>query len=183
MASEIFEEGLRIPPVKIVREGQLDESLCALILQNVRTPDERMGDLMAQIGANRIGILRLRQLMEQDGVEVWRNRWEQLMRYSETITRAVLREIPPGEYSFTDYLDDDGRGQQNLPICVRVIVPASSAGTIRFDFTGSAPQTAGSLNAPPARDAIGMLLCGSVPDSDGSAHQRRLLAACGSVRA
>lgn len=148
MASEIFEEGLRIPPVKIVRDGRLEESLWTLIRHNVRTPDERMGDLMAQIGANRIGILRLRELMEQDGVEVWRSRWEQLIRYSETITRAVLREIPPGEYRFTDYLDDDGRGQQNLPICVRISVPASSAGTIRFDFTGSAPQTAGALNAP-----------------------------------
>lgn len=148
MASEVFEEGLRVPPVLLVREGQIDESLMTLILHNVRTPDERRGDLMAQIGANRVGATRLRQLMEQEGIATWRNRWEQLMRYSEAITRAVLQEIPPGEYTFTDYLDDDGRGQQNLPICVRVSVPASTMGTIRFDFTGSAPQTAGSLNAP-----------------------------------
>jgi len=150
LATEIYEEGLRIPPVKILQGGALNESLLELILHNVRTPDERRGDLMAQIGANQVGVRRLQELLHTEGVAVWRERFEMLMRYSEQLMRAALRQIPPGEYEFVDYLDDDGRGSRDLPIRVRVVAPADGEGTVRFDFTGSAPQTAGGLNAPEA---------------------------------
>ncbi len=148
LASEIFEEGVRIPPLILVREDQIDESLLRLILSNVRTPEERWADLHAQMGANRIGALRFQHLLESEGIKVWTDRIEQLLHYSEAITRSVLSALPEGEYSFVDYLDDDGRGNKDIPICVQVAVPAGEPGTIRFDFTGSAPQVEGSLNAP-----------------------------------
>ncbi len=150
IASEIYEEGLRIPPLHILRNDRIEEPLLKLILNNVRTPDERWGDLMAQIGANRIGILRLQRLLEGEGVDLWRERWEQLLYYSEQITRSVLAQIPEGEYAHEDFLDDDGRGNLNLPIRVRVRVPDSEPGTIGFDFTGTAPVCEGGLNAPEA---------------------------------
>jgi N-methylhydantoinase B len=150
LASEIFEEGLRIPPVYLLHEDTLQRDVLQLLLTNVRTPDERQGDLYAQIGANRIGVRRLQALLETEGVEAWLERFEQLLGYSERLTRAMLRELPPGEYNFEDYLDDDGHGTRNIPIRVTVTVPASEPGTIRFDFTGSAPQCAGGVNAPEA---------------------------------
>jgi N-methylhydantoinase B len=150
LAREIFEEGLRIPPVYLLRADTLQQDVVRLLLTNVRTPEERQGDLYAQIGANRIGIRRLQSLLEQEGIERWLERFEQLLRYSETITRAVLRELPLGEYAFEDYLDDDGHGTRAIRIRAKVQVPASEPGTIRFDFTGSAPQCAGGINAPEA---------------------------------
>jgi N-methylhydantoinase B len=150
LATEIYEEGLRIPPVKILQGGARNEPLLELILHNVRTPDERRGDLMAQIGATQTGVRRLQELLHTEGVAIWYERFEMLMRYSEQLMRAALRQIPPGEYAFVDYLDDDGRGNRDLPIRVRVVAPADGEGTVRFDFTGSALQTAGGLNAPEA---------------------------------
>jgi len=150
LASEVYEEGLRIPPVKLIEKGALNDAVLQFILHNVRTPDERQGDLMAQIGANRMGAQRLQALLETEGRSVWESRFEMLMGYSEQLTRAALQQIPPGEYEFTDYLDDDGRGNRDLPIRVRVVAPATERGTVRFDFTGSAPQTEGGLNAPEA---------------------------------
>ncbi len=150
LATEIYEEGLRIPPLPMVRGDHLDETLLRFILQNVRTPEERWADLHAQIGANRIGAQRFQTLLETEGIDEWYARIEQLLSYSSAITRAVLSTIPEGEYSFVDYLDDDGRGLQLIPIRVRIQVPASEPGTIRFDFTGSASQVEGNLNAPEA---------------------------------
>ncbi|GIV06921.1 MAG: N-methylhydantoinase B [Fimbriimonadales bacterium] len=150
LASEIYEEGLRIPPVKLVEGGALNEAVLQFILHNVRTPDERQGDLMAQMGANRIGVERFQALLESEGKAVWESRFEMLMSYSEQLTRAALQQLPPGEYEFTDYLDDDGRGNRDLAIRVRVVAPGAERGTVRFDFTGSAPQTEGGLNAPEA---------------------------------
>ncbi|MCS7066529.1 MAG: hydantoinase B/oxoprolinase family protein [Fimbriimonadales bacterium] len=150
LAREIFEEGLRIPPVYLLHKDALQHDVLQLLLTNVRTPEERQGDLHAQIGANRIGIRRLQTLLEQEGIERWLERFEQLLQYSEAITRAVLRELPPGEYTFEDYLDDDGQGTRNVRIRATIVVPASESGTIRFDFTGSAPQCAGGVNAPEA---------------------------------
>jgi N-methylhydantoinase B len=89
LATEIYEEGLRIPPVKILQGGALNEPLLELILHNVRTPDERRGDLMAQIGANQMGVRRLQELLQSEGVGVWQERFEMLMRYSEQLMRAA----------------------------------------------------------------------------------------------
>lgn len=187
LASEIYEEGLRIPPVKLVEAGTINEALLELLLHNVRTPDERRGDLMAQIGANHTGIRRLQALLESEGVEVWSERIDALMDYSEQLTRAALSQIPPGEYEFVDYLDDDGRGARDIPIRVRVVVPAREIGTIRFDFTGSAAQVAGGLNAPEAvtRAAcyyvVRCLLPDEVPTNDGCWRPVEVIAPSGTV--
>ena len=187
LATEIYEEGLRIPPVKILQGGALNEPLLELILHNVRTPDERRGDLMAQIGANQVGVRRLQELLHTEGVAVWRERFEMLMRYSEQLMRAALRQIPPGEYEFVDYLDDDGRGSRDLPIRVRVVAPADGEGTVRFDFTGSAPQSAGGLNAPEAVTRAACyyvarcLLPEDAPTNDGCWRPIEVVAPAGTV--
>lgn len=148
LAHEIFEEGIRIPPVKLLRRNKLDEELFNLLLANVRTARERMGDLHAQIGANRVGITRFLVLLQRDGLQTWQTRFDELIAYSEQVTRSVLQSIPPGDYEFTDRLDDDGRGTSELPIRVRATLPGD--GSVRFDFTGSAKQAAGGVNAPEA---------------------------------
>lgn len=150
LAREIFEEGIRIPPIKLVREESIDESVLALILANVRTPQERRGDLMAQIGANRVGAQRLVRLLRQQGKQEWEARFEALLDYSEQVIRSLLRTLPAGTYVFEDRLDDDGQGTHDIPIRVRVQVPAGEEGSILFDFTGSAPQSAGGINATEA---------------------------------
>jgi N-methylhydantoinase B len=187
LATEIYEEGLRIPPTKIVQAGALNEPLLELILHNVRTPDERRGDLMAQIGANQMGVRRLQELLQSEGVAVWQERFEMLMRYSEQLMRAALRQIPHGEYEFVDYLDDDGRGNRDLPIRVRVVAPADGEGTVRFDFTGSAPQTAGGLNAPEAVTRAACyyvarcLLPEDAPTNDGCWRPIEVVAPAGAI--
>ncbi len=95
-AREIFQEGLRIPPVKMVRGGVVDEGLMAMVLLNVRTPKEREGDLAAQIGACRVGEQRLLQLVERYGVERLGVLGEALLDYSERLVRAELRTLPAG---------------------------------------------------------------------------------------
>ncbi|MDW8051860.1 MAG: hydantoinase B/oxoprolinase family protein [Armatimonadota bacterium] len=187
LASEVYEEGLRIPPVKLVEGGVLNETLLTMILHNVRTPEERQGDLLAQMGANQIGIRRLQELMHSEGITTWQERFESLMRYSEQLTRAALAQIPSGEYEFVDYLEDDGRGTRDIPIRVRVIAPASEPGTVRFDFTGSAPQVGGGLNAPEAvtRAAcyyvVRCLLPEEVPTNDGCWRPVEVIAPVGTV--
>lgn len=148
LAQEIFEEGIRIPPVKLLQGDALDKDLWNVLLANVRTSRERMGDLHAQIGANRVGIARFLVLLQRDGLETWQARFDELISYSEQLTRSVLKTIPPGNYEFTDRLDDDGRGSSALPIRVRATLPGD--GSIRFDFTGSAKQAASGVNAPEA---------------------------------
>jgi len=148
LAREIFEEGIRIPPVKLLRQGTIDENLLSILLANVRTPRERLGDLHAQIGANRVGAVRLPVLLQRDGLEKWQTRFNELIAYSEQVTRSLLKKIPPGSYEFSDRLDDDGRDTSDILIRVRAVLPGD--GSVRFDFTGSAPQTAGGVNAPEA---------------------------------
>jgi N-methylhydantoinase B len=144
-AREIFAEGIRIPPVRIVRSGALQHDLLALILRNVRTPGEREGDLGAQIGACRLGEERVRQLAERyrtrlDGLV------EELLRYSERLVRAAVRKLPKGVFAAEDWLDDDGVTDEPRRIAVRLRTDPASA-TLEVDFTGSSEQTAGSVNA------------------------------------
>ncbi len=107
-ATTIDEEGIRIPPVRIVRGGTVDREVLDWILRNVRTPEEREGDLDAQIGACRVGEQRMLELVAKYGMEKL-NAWiEELLDYSERLVRAELQEMPPGEFDADDWLDDDG---------------------------------------------------------------------------
>jgi N-methylhydantoinase B len=145
-ANEIFQEGLRIPPVRIVRGGQIDREMLNLILLNVRTPNEREGDLESQIGACRVGQQRLLQLVEKYGAAHLQTLIEELLDYSERLVRAQLREIPAGECSAGDWLDDDGVSDEPRRIAVRLRFDPAAA-SLDVDFAGSSAQVAGSVNA------------------------------------
>jgi N-methylhydantoinase B len=145
-AREIFQEGLRIPPVKLVRRGEMDHDLLRMILLNVRTPAEREGDLAAQIGACRVGEQRLLQLIERYGMDRLQGLGEELLNYSERLVRAELRKLPSGEFEAEDWLDDDGVNAAPVRIAVKLVMDAE-AGAIAIDFAGTSAQVAGSVNA------------------------------------
>jgi N-methylhydantoinase B len=144
IAREIYQEGLVIPPVKLAVRGEVQAGVLDLILANVRTPEERAGDLWAQLAANRRGEARLREAAARYGAAETTRFMDELLAYSERMTRRLLAGLPDGQYQFTDYLDDDGVGQEPVPISVTVTVSGDEA---MVDFTGSAPQQRGSVNA------------------------------------
>ncbi len=145
-AREIYQEGIRIPPVRIVRGGAIDQEILDLILLNVRTPQEREGDLAAQIGACRVGEQRILEMVEKYGQTRVRELTGELLNYSERLVRAELRSMPAGDYSAEDWLDDDGVEDKPIPIRVRIGINPEEA-TICIDFSGSSPQVTGSVNA------------------------------------
>jgi len=141
---EIFQEGLIIPPVKLVKAGKMEQDILELILANVRTPQERRGDLSAQIAANQRGAERLLEMVTRYGTDEVTEAEVQLLAYTERMTRRLIESLPDGVYRFTDYLDDDGVKNQPIPITVAVTIRGDSA---KVDFAGSAKQQAGSVNA------------------------------------
>jgi len=144
VAREIFQEGLIIPPIKLVRRGEIDPSVWDLLLANVRTPQERSGDLQAQLAANQRGGSRFQELVARYGAEEVSARMQQLLAYTERMTRQLLIDLPDGTYRFEDFLDDDGIDPAPIPIRVSLTIQGDTA---TVDFTGSAPQCKGSLNA------------------------------------
>ncbi|MGQ0814207.1 MAG: hydantoinase B/oxoprolinase family protein [Gemmatimonadota bacterium] len=144
LAREIYQEGLRIPPVRIVRAGQRDDDLWRMLLANVRTPREREGDLAAQIGCLEVGARRLNEMIERRGADEVLAAMSALIAYGERLVRAGIALIPDGRYEAEDQLEDDGFGNGPLPVRVRVDVKAD---TLAIDFAGSAPQTEGGVNA------------------------------------
>jgi N-methylhydantoinase B len=143
-AREIFQEGLRIPPVKIFRNGKVNGEVLSLLLANVRTPFEREGDLAAQVASCRLGERRLREVAGKYGLREVTLYANYLLDYSEKMLRAVLRSLRPGIYRAEDFLDGDGMGSQRLRIRVTVRI---KSGSVVVDFTGSARQCAGNVNA------------------------------------
>ncbi|MBO9394760.1 hydantoinase B/oxoprolinase family protein [Caldilinea sp.] len=145
LSTEIFQEGLIIPPLKLYRGGVLNEDVLRLILRNVRTPDERRGDLAAQRAAAAVGIRRLRELAAQHGLEEVLAYAGHLQRYSERITRAAIAQWSDGVYPFEDVIEliEDDR-LALTPIRVTATIAGDE---IVFDFTGTASVVHGSLNA------------------------------------
>jgi N-methylhydantoinase B len=144
VAREIYQEGLIIPPVKLMRAGELDQAVFDLILANVRTPQERSGDLWAQIAANKRGADRLVELVARYSLDEVNEAMSQLLAYTERMTRQLLKNLPDGEYHSLDTLDDDGVRDEPVPIEATVTIRGDSASV---DFNGSAPQQQGSVNA------------------------------------
>jgi N-methylhydantoinase B/oxoprolinase/acetone carboxylase alpha subunit len=144
LAREIYQEGLIIPPVKLVRRGEVVPDVMAMILANVRTPLEREGDITAQIASNRVGENRLREIVARYGRATVERYATAAQDYTEKVLRATIRDIPDGEYRFEDALDDDGFGHGPIRIRVAVRIGPDSA---TVDFTGSDPQTQGGVNA------------------------------------
>jgi N-methylhydantoinase B len=151
LCREIYQEGFRIPPVRIMRAGSMDRDVLALLLNNVRTPEEREGDLGAQIAACHTGAERLREVCARYGIDRAQLAARELLQYSEELMRAFLLRVPPGTYRAEDFLDNDGITGQPVNIAVtvnvrgRVGVPTQPMVTV--DFTGSDPQVQGSVNA------------------------------------
>jgi N-methylhydantoinase B len=150
---EIYQEGLRIPPVKIVRAGTLDRDILALLLNNVRTPEEREGDLSAQLAACHTGSTRLLELCARYGIARVQRAARALLDYSEKMMRAFLATAPAGRYAAEDVLDDDGVSDAPVRIAVRITFPRATRTASRkprpviIDFAGSSPQVEGSINA------------------------------------
>jgi len=145
-AREIFQEGIRIPPIHIVRSGEMQRDVLQLILHNVRTPAEREGDLAAQIGACRIGEERLVHLTERYTPQHLAQLCEYLLDYSERLVRSELRSLPAGEFFAEDFLDDDGVSADPVRIAVTLRLDPV-AEMLELDFTGTSPQVRGSINA------------------------------------
>jgi N-methylhydantoinase B len=143
-ASEIFQEGLRIPPVKVFRNGEVCQDVMNLLLANVRTPRERRGDLAAQIASCRLGHGRLREVAAKYGMPEVARYAGHLLDYSEKMMHSVIAALPPGVYRAEDFLDGDGSSDEPLRIRAKIRINADRA---VVDFTGSAPQCAGNVNA------------------------------------
>lgn len=144
VATELYQEGVIIPPVRLYDAGRLNEDLFALLLRNMRVPEQRRGDFDAQIAAQRTGEARLAALARRYGTAELKRQMAALLAYAERLTRAALAQIPEGSYEFEDVLDDDGAGAEPVPIRVRLTL---KDGGLHCDFTGSAPQRPGSINA------------------------------------
>jgi N-methylhydantoinase B len=144
LSEEIYQEGLRIPPVLLVSNGKPQRDVLALLLANVRTPTERDGDLTAQIAACKLGEQRLQEMAHKYGVRKIDFYLAALQRYSARLMRAALARIPVGTYRAQDFLDDDGYSTQPVPLQVAIGIKGSRA---TVDFTGSSPQRRGGVNA------------------------------------
>jgi len=156
LAREIYQEGIRIPPVLLMRGGKVQAGVMNLILANVRTPDERRGDLLAQTMSNRRGEERLCEIVARYGAPRTRKNATGLLDYSERVTRDMLRGIPDGDYRFQDFLDNDGVTTEPVPIIVCVRIHGDRA---EVDFTGSSAQVAGPVNANYAIAVAAAMYC------------------------
>jgi N-methylhydantoinase B len=168
--SEIYQEGIRIPVIRLFRKGELQHDILDLLLLNVRLPEERRGDYYAQISACRLGARRLAEIAGQYGTDALAHGFRDIVSRTERRMRDAVAAIPDGVYRFEDVMDDDGLGAVDIPIRLAVEV---SGGRIRFDFTGTAPQVRGNvnvtLNATKASVCYAMkaLLDPEVPNNQG----------------
>ncbi|MFP4081403.1 MAG: hydantoinase B/oxoprolinase family protein [Candidatus Aminicenantes bacterium] len=144
LATEIYQEGLIIPPLKIINKGKLNQEIFNLILSNVRTPEERKGDIQAQITANHKGKKRLGEVVKKYGLKKILGYAGLIQDYTEKILRKTIQEIPDGVYAFADYLDDDGITRDPVKIGLKLTVRKDEA---ILDFSSSSPQTEGGINA------------------------------------
>jgi N-methylhydantoinase B len=189
LCREIYQEGLRIPPVKLVRRGEMDQDVLAMVLANVRTPGEREGDLGAQIAACNTGAARLREICARYGLPRVKLAATELLDYSEEMMRALLCGIEPGEYAAEDFLDDDGIGERPVRIAVKITVKSerSKVSSVVVDFTGSDPQVQGSVNAVEAITYSAVfyvfrcLVADDVPATSGLMRPVRVIAPAGTV--
>ena len=184
LAREVYEEGLRLPPVFLARRGRIERDVLTLLLANVRTPEERRADLLAQLGAQATGASRLAAIARASGREELVAAAGALMEHADRCVRAALRGLPRGAFRFEDSLDDDGLGHGPVRIRVRLEIGPDS---LRADFTGSSPQVPGPVNTvepvtrAAAAYALRCVLGGDFPVNDGAFRRLRVVAPAGSV--
>ncbi len=184
IATDVYGEGVRIPPIRIMRAGEVVEDVMKLILTNVRGSDERRADFEAQIGSLKTGEMRLLEIVQRRGEKEARSYAQHLISYSSRMMRATIAAIPNGTYEAADALDDDGISDDEIPIRVRLTIKGEHA---TVDFTGSSPQVAGAVNAVEAITVSAVSYCfrclivGDVPASAGLIEPIDVIAPKGTV--
>jgi N-methylhydantoinase B len=143
--TDIFQEGIRIPPLKLEKAGDRNQDVLDLIFTNVRSPKDIQGDFKAQLNALNVGEERLNEFVEEYGLATIKEAIDEIEGSSERKMRAYLEEIPDGTYEFTDFMDNDGIVDEPLPIDLKMVVDESD---VHMDFAGSAPPCRGPLNVP-----------------------------------
>ena len=183
-ATEIYQEGLRIPPIHIARGGVMNQELMNLLLANMRVQEERRGDLAAQLGTLRVGSERLLEIVERYGFRECDEYADHLVGYAARMMRHTLAAIPDGVYGAEDFLDDDGETADPVRIAVKIEKRGEQA---RIDFTGSAPQVRGPINAVEAITISAVyyvfrcLIAGDVPASAGILAPLEIIAPPGTI--
>lgn len=183
-ATEIFQEGLRLPGIRVRKEGELDNEIIRLLVKNVRTGDEVLGDIYAQLASNSVAEKRLSDLIEKYSLEhVW-NCMDEIIDYSDRRMRNAVKDVPDGEFTFEDYLEGDGITDDDVVIKTKVIIQDDE---ITVDFTGSNKQTQGALNSTHGVTsacvyyAIKSLLEPDVPPNAGTYKCLNIIAPKGTV--
>ncbi|WP_033791593.1 hydantoinase B/oxoprolinase family protein [Pantoea septica] len=143
--TDIVQEGIRIPPLKIVRNGELNEDVARILRLNVRVPEQNWGDFKAQIASVNIGERKIHEIVARFGAADFLQGVEGILDYAEQQARAVIRTIPDGEYFYADYADEDGEGGYPCRVAITLRVQGDR---LELDYTGSDPQLASSLNMP-----------------------------------
>ncbi len=144
LSTSIFQEGINIPPLKLVKKGNIDKEILNFIKNNVRTPEEREGDFKSQISANLVGIKRIKELCKKYSFEKVQFYGNQLLYYAEKYMRSIISEIPDGVYSAEDYIEDDGIEAKDIKISVKIQIKKDEC---IVDFSHTDKQVKGSLNA------------------------------------
>jgi N-methylhydantoinase B len=183
-ADEIYQEGLRIPPVRLMIGGEVNADVMRLISANVRLPEERQGDLTAQLGAIATGQNRLLEIVERYGFQEANLYASRLIAYTSEMMRQVIRQLPDGVYEAEDFLDDDGYSDEPVRIKVSIKIKGDKA---TVDFSGSAPQVRGPINAVEAITVSGVyyvfrcLIAADVPASWGIMEPIEVIAPEGTI--
>ncbi len=183
-STEIYQEGLRIPPCRIWRGGEPDENLFRLIERNVRVPDKVLGDIRSLIAACIVGERGLVRLVERHGVAGFEQHCRDLLDYTERFTRAEIAKLPKGTWHFVDHLDGDGIDPNPIRFQVAVTIAADS---MVIDFTGTAPQVRGAINCvypftlSTALACVRSIVDLSIPNNSGYFRPIQVIAPEGSV--
>ncbi|MDP6708484.1 MAG: hydantoinase B/oxoprolinase family protein [Alphaproteobacteria bacterium] len=188
VTDEIVKEGLRIPPVRVIRDGELDPGVGTLLFANVRVPADRRGDFRAQIACNQRGVDRVGELVGRYGGPAVRRILAETQSYSQRMVEHALGELPDGVYAASQHLDGDGYIEDpgNGPLVLSVAVTKTGA-SIRCDFAGTGPQTRGPINAPISVTASACyylalaLAGGDVPPNSGAYRPVEVAAPEGSL--
>lgn len=184
LSTELYQEGLIIPPIKLIDAGQLNAGVLKLITANSRTSDERLGDIEAQQAAHRVGEKRLLALLSEFGDATLTEHAQGLQAYSRTMTEALIESIPDGTYTNEDYLEGDGQSTDLIPLKVTLRVLGSQ---MTVDYSASADQVRGNLNAVPAivRSAtwyaVRLLAETDIPVNDGCFQPVDVITRAGSI--
>jgi N-methylhydantoinase B len=183
-STEIFQEGLRIPPVRLCVDGHMNDDFLHLLIANVRIPMKVLGDLRAQLAACHIGERGLLDLVGRYGISTLRAAFAEMLEYTERIARATIERLPDGRYEFTDYLDDDGIDPDPIPIRVAVEVHGSD---LEVNFDGTSPQVKGAINCvlsftrSTVYACIRCLLPATLPSNEGYFRAIRVVAPPGTL--